>query len=103
VLQSDKNLNAAILLSLADKKTMVPGVLAQSIADIEKAISLASSAKNSGKAVPVGVIDHVGKSLTKHEEVLADFAKQAADTEKGTFKAVFAKAKSLEGIVAKLR
>lgn len=103
VLQSDKNLNAGILLSLADKKTLVPGVLTQSIADIEKAVSLASSTKNSGKVVPVGVIEHVWKSLIKHEEVLADFAKKAADTEKGTFETLVAKAKGLEGIVAKLK
>jgi len=103
VLQSDKNLNAGILLNLSNKQKLVSGVFAQSIADIEKAVLLASSAKNSGKAVPAGVLERVRKSLIKHEEVITDFAKRAGDTEKSTLEALSVKAKSLEGVLAKLR
>jgi hypothetical protein len=72
VLQSDKNLNAGIMLDLANKKTLVSGAVTQSVAYMEKAVSLASATKNSGGEVPAGTIEHITRSLTKHEEVLTD-------------------------------
>jgi hypothetical protein len=93
VLQSDKNLNAAILLHQANKKTLVTGTLTQSIADMTKAVSLASSVRNSGKEVPTGVVEHMSRSLTKHEEVLTSLANESLLT----------KVKSLEEAVNKLK
>jgi len=103
VLQSDKNLNAGIMLSLANKKTQAADVIGQSLTDMGKAVSLASSVQNSGREVPVGVMDHLRKSITKHEEVITDFVSKATDTEKGTFETLLAKAKNLEDAVAKLK
>jgi len=93
VLQSDKNLNAGIMLNLANKKTLVSGALTQSVADLGKAVSLASSVQSSGREVPIGILEHISKSLTKHEEVLSDLSNSI----------LLAKVKSLEDLVSKLK
>jgi hypothetical protein len=93
VLQSDKNLNAGLLLNLANKKVLVPGVLTQSYMDIEKAVSLAATVKNSGGEIPSGQLDHILRSLKKHQEVFTNLNAESLVT----------KAKSLEETISKLR
>jgi hypothetical protein len=93
LLQSDKNLNAGIMLNLANKKTLVLKTLAQSATDMEKAVSLATSVKSSGGVVPTGVVEHIERSMKKHQEVFTDLAASTLLT----------KVKSLEESVSKLR
>ena len=103
VLQSDKDLNAGIMLKDANKMSYIPTVLNQSLAEMGKAITLASSSQNAGKEALTGAVDHISKSIAKHEEVLTGLAAQASDIEKGTYETLLAKVKSLEEEVAPLK
>lgn len=103
VLQSDKNLNAGILLDLAGKTTMVPKVFSQSLTYMEKAVTLASSLKGGSKEAAAGAITHIRKSLAKHKEVISEFALKTTDAQKSTFESLVATVKILEEETAKLK
>jgi len=103
VLESDKDLNAGILLGLENKKSFVMTTFTQSLKDMGKAVSLATSMKGQGKMVTSDSIDHMAKSLAKHEQVLIDFVSKTSGTEKDNFDALVTQIKSFESEVAKLK
>lgn len=81
VLQSDKNLNAGVLLNGQGKQTLASQVITTSSSDMQKAVTLAGSLKDQGKSVPVFEVEQLTNSLAKHEEVLTDLLTHATGGE----------------------
>ncbi len=85
VLQSDKELSAGILLGAKDKQTLVVESFTHAGLYIEQAVKRASDMISQGKDVSY-IVDRLGNSLDKHEELLNDFVAKATEDQKANLK-----------------
>lgn len=103
VLQSDKNLNAGILLNGQGKQTLASQVITGASSDMQKAVTLAGSLKDQGKSVPAYDVEHLTNSIAKHEEVLTDMLAQATGAQQTVVQTALDLMTKLAGDVAKLK
>jgi hypothetical protein len=103
ILQSDKQLNAGIMLGLANKKALVPKVLNESLLAMKKAVTMASISTNLTREMKLGAADKIERSLGKHEQVLGELLDKATETEKGVFQPLLTTLAGYKEEVKKLR
>jgi hypothetical protein len=103
VLQSDKNLNAGIMLQAQGKLALMMKVVSTASSDMEKAVTSATTAKGQGKEVPPYVIEHLTNALAKHVEVLSSMVSQLSGEEKAAAEKSLESMNVLTASVAKLK
>lgn len=103
VLQSDKELSAAMLLDAKGNQALVTASCTQSAVYMEQAIKKATDMKSQGIAIPGYIIEKLGSSLTKHEEVVSGFIDKLTDGQKAELTAALELFKSREVDVAALK
>lgn len=82
ILQSDKELNAAIFLSSAGKNGYVNDVMSRSVQFKEKAIESAKGFKQNNKEIPGYIVERITNSLQKQQDVLSEMMTSAGDEQK---------------------
>lgn len=70
LLQSDKFLNASIFLNAKGKKELGMQTMKQGESYMSTTVSTLTTLKQGGTEIPGSVIDHLERSLEKHEEVV---------------------------------
>jgi hypothetical protein len=102
VLQSDKDINASVFLNA--KKESALGLTSMMLAskNMQMAVAMTTTYNTQGQAIPGYVVDQLGKSLSKHEEVLTDLVTKVSADEKPRYNAALADVREMEAEVAKL-
>ncbi len=102
VLESDKDINASVFLNAKNEKAL--GVKSMMLAskNMKMAVQLATMYSSQGQTIPGYVIDQLGKSLSKHEEVLTDLIGKVGAGDKASYTSALSDVKALEAQVAKL-
>ncbi len=85
ILQSDKELSAGVLMGSKDKQELVGESFTQAGAYMEQAVKRAGDLKSQGKDMS-SIVDRLGNSLGKHEELLNDFVSKATEAQKVNLK-----------------
>jgi hypothetical protein len=88
ILQSDKDYSAGIFLQAKGKAALVAQTLSRGNAYSEKAIAIVSSQKQLERPVPVYTLDHLQKSLIKHQDVITGFVSTTVGDQKGVFETI---------------
>jgi hypothetical protein len=96
VLQSDKELNAAVFLEAKGKQSLVPGILKKSETYMEQAIKSVKDYPSQGKEVPGYLVEKVNNAVLKHIEVLNELLLKAPDAEKQSLSGAIESMKKLE-------
>ena len=102
LLQSDKNLQAAVYLSEQNKSSdMIVKTLQESESNFTKSIEETKKAKTQG----IYIIDFVAKitiANLKHQEIVSNLSKSAKQEDKQKFETEFKKIKDLDVIIKQL-
>ncbi len=103
VLQSDKETNAGVFLNTAGKQTLAKEAIERASKYTGLAIDGLNSLKSQGKEVPSFVVENLGNSLAKHEEVLSEVADKAAASDKQAYISALGEVKKFEAQVENLK